>query len=54
MFQDMGQETKSKKVIERINSKIIISIHTEHEDHFDKLHNNIRKVNLNETMEFMR
>ncbi len=35
-------------------SKTIIPIHTEHEDHFDKLHNSVRKVNLNEAMEFTK
>ena len=40
-----------KKVIEGANSETIIPIHTEHEELFDTMHSNVRKVRLNEKLE---
>lgn len=39
-----------KKIINETDSKTLIPIHTQHEDIFDKLHKNVRKVNLGETI----
>jgi ribonuclease J len=49
-----GTGDQIKKVIDGANSKTVIPIHTEHEDHFDKLHNNVRKVRLDEKMELLK
>ena len=46
-----GTGDQIKKVIDGSTPKTLIPIHTEHEDHFDPLHSNVRKVSLNEKME---
>lgn len=46
-----GTGDQIKKVIDGSNSKTIIPIHTEHEDRFDSLHKQVRKVRLNEKIE---
>ena len=46
-----GTGDQIKKVIEGANSETVIPIHTQHEDHFDGMHSNVRKVSLNEKMD---
>jgi len=46
-----GTGDQIKKIIEGADTKTVIPIHTEHEDHFDALHSNVRKVSLNETLD---
>lgn len=46
-----GSVDQIKKVIDGTKPKTLIPIHTEHEDHFDPLHSNVRKVSLNEKIE---
>ncbi len=46
-----GTGDQIKKVIDEANSKTVIPIHTEHEDHFDALHSNVKKVSLNEKVD---
>jgi ribonuclease J len=46
-----GTGDQIKKVIEGANSETIIPIHTEHEELFDTMHSNVRKVRLNEKLE---
>ena len=47
-----GTGDQIKKVIEGANSKTVIPIHTEHEDYFDALHDNVKKVRLHEKIKF--
>ena len=49
-----GTGDQIKKVIDDSSSDTIIPIHTEHEHIFDTMHNNVRKVNLNERMELLK
>jgi len=46
-----GTRDQIKKVIDGVDSETLVPIHTEHEDHFDALHENIRKVTLGETIQ---
>lgn len=46
-----GTGDQIKKIIDETDSKTIIPIHTQLEDHFDKLHDNVQKVKLEETVE---
>ena len=46
-----GTGDQIKKVIDGADPKTLIPIHTEHEDHFDALHSNVKKVSLGEKME---
>ena len=45
-----GSGDQIKKVIEGTYPKALVPIHTEHADHFDAIHGNVRKVRLNETL----
>ncbi|ABK76657.1 hydrolase of the metallo-beta-lactamase superfamily [Cenarchaeum symbiosum A] len=45
-----GTHDQIKGVIDGSASKMLIPIHTNKEDHFDALHNNVRKVNLGDTL----
>lgn len=45
-----GTGDQIKHVIDGSDSKTLIPIHTTNEEYFDKLHGNIRKVSLNETL----
>ena len=46
-----GTGDQIKNVIDGADSNTLIPIHTQHEDHFDALHNNVKKVSLNEKLE---
>ncbi len=39
-----------KKVIDKVDSKIIIPIYIEHQEYFGTHHENIKKVSLNKTL----
>ena len=46
-----GDGVQIKKVIDGANAKKLIPIHTVHEDHFDSLHNNVKKISLNDSLD---
>lgn len=46
-----GSGDQIKKVIDETGSETLIPIHTEHENLFDALHGNVRKVQLNEKLD---
>lgn len=46
-----GSRAQIKRVIDGSNPGTLVPIHTQHEDEFYKLHGNVRKVNLQETLE---
>jgi len=49
-----GTGDQIQKVIEGSAPDTLIPIHTEHEDHFDTLHNNVRKVKMGERVDVTR
>ena len=46
-----GTGGQIQKVIEGTSPYTLVPIHTEHEDHFDALHSNVRKVKLDERVD---
>jgi len=46
-----GDGKQIKKLIDGANAKKLVPIHTMKEEYFDKLHNNIHKVTINEKLE---
>lgn len=45
-----GSGDQIRQVIKGANPKVLVPIHTEHADHFDAIHENVRKVRLDETL----
>lgn len=45
-----GSADQIKKIVDETNSKTIIPIHTQHPDKFDKLHKNVQKVDLYDSL----
>ena len=46
-----GTGEQIKNVIDGVDSDTLVPIHTEHADLFDSLHNDVKKVSLNETIQ---
>ena len=46
-----GTGDQIKKIVDDTDSKTLIPIHTEHADLFDSMHENVQKVNLNDTVQ---
>lgn len=46
-----GSSDQIKKIIDDTYSKTLIPIHTEHPDNFESMHMNVKKVNLNDTVQ---
>lgn len=45
-----GSGDQIKKIIEGSNSKLLVPVHTEHEEYHKKWHNNVKEVQLNDSL----